>query len=85
MDGNSLTKLDEMGYKTVLWSLAYKDWDQSKKNGSSYSHDIVLERIHNGAIILMHIVSSDNSNALPKIISDLRIQGYEISSLRDLV
>ena len=36
----------------------------------------MIERIHNGAIILMHTVSKDNSVDLYDIIIDLKKNGY---------
>lgn len=81
----SLSVLKENGYSTIFWSLAYKDWDVNKQNGADYAYNSVMNNIHNGAIILMHTVSSDNANALGKIIDSLHNEGYEFASLDLLV
>ena len=44
-----------------------------------------MDNLHNGAIILMHTVSTDNLNALPRIIDDIRKQGYVIGNLDELI
>lgn len=80
-DERSLTKLDEMGYKTVFWSLAYKDWLKDEVKGANYAYDSVMSKIHGGAIILLHTVSKDNTDALGKIIDGCREKGYIIANI----
>ncbi|MFC5774027.1 delta-lactam-biosynthetic de-N-acetylase [Ectobacillus antri] len=74
----------EMGYYNVFWSLAFIDWKVDQQRGWKYAHDSVMNQIHPGAIILLHSVSSDNAEALGKIIDDLRKRGYTFKSLDDL-
>ncbi len=81
---SSLKYINEIGYKTVFWSLAYVDWHKDKVNGKDYSYNNVMSRMHNGAIILMHTVSPDNSSALKDIILDLKEQGYTFKTLDEL-
>lgn len=76
--------LNENGYTSVFWSLAYVDWYKDKYYGNHYSYNNIMKRIHNGAIILMHSVSKDNSLDLKDIIIDLNKKGYIFSSLDDL-
>lgn len=71
------------GYKTIFWSLAYVDWYKDRYNGSNYSYNQVMDKIHNGAIILMHTVSKDNMIDLGKIITKLN-ENYIFSSLEEL-
>lgn len=66
----------EMGYTTVLWSLAFADWDPAKQPGADFSFRQVVDNIHPGAIILLHAVSQSDTEALPSIIEELRRQGY---------
>jgi peptidoglycan-N-acetylmuramic acid deacetylase len=66
----------EMGYTTVLWSLAFADWDPAKQPGADFSFRQVVDYIHPGAIILLHAVSQSDTEALPRIIEELRNQGY---------
>ena len=39
---------------------------------------MVMENLHNGAVLLLHAVSKDNADALDRIIKDIRAEGYEI-------
>ena len=84
-DERSLKLLDENGYKSIFWSLAYVDWDKNKFNGNNYSYNHVMNRIHNGAIILMHTVSKDNENDLDKIIKKLKSDGYVFKNINNMI
>lgn len=75
---------EDMGYKTVMWSFAYKDWDVNAQKGGDYAFDQVTPYLHDGAILLLHAVSSDNASALERIIKYAREKGYEFRSLDDL-
>ncbi len=77
----SLTLSAKLGYTNVFWSMAYKDWEVDKQRGGQYAYDQIMARIHPGAIMLIHSVSSDNAEALPKVIDDARAQGYTFKSL----
>lgn len=76
---------NELGYIHVFWSLAFSDWNTDKQKGGTYAYDQVMNQIHPGAIILLHAVSSDNAEALPKIINGLKEKGYTFKSLDDLI
>ncbi|MGI6778968.1 MAG: delta-lactam-biosynthetic de-N-acetylase [Acetivibrionales bacterium] len=68
----------QLGYKTVFWSFAYKDWDVNDQKGADYAYNKVMDNLHNGAVILLHAVSKDNAEALDRIIKAIREEGYEI-------
>ncbi|MFV9509722.1 delta-lactam-biosynthetic de-N-acetylase [Tepidibacillus sp. LV47] len=74
----------ELGYTTVFWSIAYKDWETNNQKGWKYAYDKVMAQLHPGAVILLHSVSKDNAEALGKIIDDARKLGYEFKSLDQL-
>jgi peptidoglycan-N-acetylmuramic acid deacetylase len=74
----------ELGYTTVLWSVAYKDWDTKVQKGGDYAYRSIMAQLHPGAVILLHSVSKDNAEALGKIIDDARQQGYEFKGLEQL-
>src|SRR5699024_7308728 len=82
---NTLKWTNELGYTHIFWSLAFKDWNTEQQNGWTYAYDQIMEQIHPGAIVLLHAVSSDNAEALEKVIIDLKKQGYTFKSLDDLV
>ncbi|RSK29243.1 delta-lactam-biosynthetic de-N-acetylase [Bacillus sp. HMF5848] len=77
----TLAVSQQLGYVNVFWSLAYVDWETGKQKGWEYAYDKIMGQIHPGAVILLHAVSEDNAKALPKIIDDLRKEGYEFKSL----
>ena len=81
----SLKVTDELGYTTLFWSIAYVDWIESDTRGWEYAYQNVVGRIHNGAIILMHPVSKDNLEALPKIIDDLKKENFTFESITSLI
>lgn len=65
-----------MGYTNTFWSLAYEDWHQDKVQGADYAYRQVMENLHSGCVLLLHAVSKDNADALERIITDARGQGY---------
>lgn len=80
----SLAVADSLGMRTIMWSFAYKDWDINAQKGADYAYQSVMPYLHNGAVILLHAVSSDNASALEKIIVDAKAQGYTFKSLEEL-
>ncbi len=68
----------------VLWDIDTEDW---KRPGAGAIHDTVLNNAHNGAIVLMHDGGGDRSQdieALPRIIDDLKAQGYTFATIDQL-
>ena len=77
----TLDYTNSLGYKTVMWSLAYDDWDEAKQGREAYGKSKVIENVHNGAVILLHSNSKDNSNILNDVIKEIRNMGYEFDTL----
>lgn len=73
-----------LGYTSVFWSIAYKDWETDKQKGAAYAYDRVMEQLHPGAVILLHSVSRDNAQALGRIIDEARARGYVFKHLDQL-
>ncbi len=74
----------DLGFKTIFWSMAYLDYDVNKQPGADYVINHFNKYHHNGAIILMHNVSSSNSEALQTVIRNLKAEGYRFASLNEL-
>jgi len=74
----TLAASKQLGYKTIFWSFAYDDWYTDKIRGADYAYNKVMDNLHNGAVYLLHAVSKDNTEALDRIIKDIKAQGYEI-------
>lgn len=76
-----LAQMQSMGYKTVFWSYAYKDWDPNNQMGPDKAIEKVCGALHDGAIYLLHAVSSDNAAILGDFIDKAREQGYTFALL----
>ena len=72
-----------LGYKTVMWSFAYDDWEDSKQGREEYGKKKILDNVHNGEVMLLHSTSKDNSNILDYCIKEIKNMGYEFKSLDD--
>jgi len=75
----SLYDTYNLGYSTVFWSMAFKDWDPNNQPGAEVSYQHVMDNIHPGAIILLHAVSESNTKALDRILNSLKQQGYQFA------
>lgn len=80
----SLYYTQKLGYKTIFWSFAHKDWIVDDQPPVETTIQKVLDRSHNGEIMLLHAVSRSNTEALGAIIDKLREQGYQFKSLPEL-
>lgn len=76
----SLCTTSDLGYKTVLWSFAYADWDTKNQPDRQASLDKLIERAHPGAIYLLHSVSETNANILGDFIDEMLAQGYSFTT-----
>jgi hypothetical protein len=74
-----------LGYKTVMWSFAYDDWDEKKQGREEYAKDKILKNIHNGAVMLLHGNSKDNVNVLDYCIKEIKKMGYEFKTLDEFI
>lgn len=73
----ALAVCQKLGYKTMLWSFAYCDWDVNAQPETASSLEKVSRAAHDGAIYLLHSVSETNAEILPQVIDNIRQQGYE--------
>lgn len=70
-----------LGYKTIMWSFAYDDWDEAKQGREEYGKKKILDNVHNGEIMLLHATSKDNSNILDDVIKQIKNMGYEFRNI----
>ena len=77
----NLEHAQELGYKTVFWSLAYQDWDNNKQPTRDYAFSKLLPRTHNGAVILLHATSETNAKILDELLTAWENQGYRFASI----
>ena len=81
---NSLKKTQELGYKTIFWSFAYKDWLVDDQPSEEFAIKKITNGAHPGAIMLLHAVSNTNAKVLKEVIKQLKADGYEFKSLEEL-
>lgn len=70
-----------LGYKTVMWSFAYEDWNEDKQPSEEEAKKKILDNLHNGEIMLLHGNSKTNTNILDTIIKEAKSMGYVFKSL----
>ena len=75
---------NELGYKSIFWSFAHKDWEVDNQPSVEATKEKIKKGMHNGCIILLHAVSESNTKALDSVLKELKADGYEFLSLDDL-
>lgn len=77
----SLKVAQDLGYKTIFWSIAYRDYDENSQPGKAYVVNHFKENYHKGALPLIHATSSSNAAALDEVLTFLEGQGYRFGTL----
>ena len=72
----SLAVTQSLGYRSMFWSFAYKDWVVDDQMGPEAALKKTCGALHPGAVYLLHAVSSDNAAILGDFIEEARAQGY---------
>ncbi|MGN0145056.1 MAG: delta-lactam-biosynthetic de-N-acetylase [Clostridium sp.] len=80
----SLAMTKQLGYKTIFWSFAYKDWLIKDQPSEEKGITKITNGAHPGCIMLLHAVSDTNTKILEQVIKNLQDSGYEFKSLNDL-
>lgn len=75
---------NELGYKTVLWSYGYMDWDNNAQPSEKASYEKVLSGTHNGEVLLLHPTSSTNAAILGDLIDAWKSEGFRFGTLDEL-
>ena len=81
---SNLKQAQELGYKTIFWSLAYVDWYVDKQPTKEEAYSKLLPRIHPGAIVLLHSTSKTNAEILDELLGKWEAEGYTFGTLNDL-
>lgn len=74
----NLALLQKMGYRSVFWSFAYKDWDPNDQMDAEKAFNKVTGSLHSGEIFLLHAVSATNAAILGDVIDCVRSEGYTL-------
>lgn len=80
----NLKMAQELGYKTVFWSLAYVDWLQDDQPTREQALKKLLPRMHPGAVLLLHSTSQTNAEILDELLTTWESQGYRFASIAEL-
>ena len=78
----SLALVQQLGYKSVFWSFAYRDWLTDDQPDPTAALQQVTNRLHPGAIYLLHAVSSTNTQIMGAFIDHARAQGYTFAKMK---
>lgn len=78
----SLSVVQSLGYKNVLWSFAHADWEVKNQPALESSKKNIIDSAHNGAIYLLHAVSTTNASVLGEVIDGIQSKGFEIGLLQ---
>jgi len=78
----SLAIANNCNYRSVFWSWAHRDWNTEEQPDVASSLSEAVDRLHPGAIYLLHGISSTNAAMLGDLIDQARAQGYEFALLQ---
>ena len=81
---DNLSMAQELGYKTVFWSLAYVDWYNDAQPTREQAFAKLLPRIHCGAVVLLHSTSQTNAQILDELLTCWEKEGYRFGTLPEL-
>jgi peptidoglycan/xylan/chitin deacetylase (PgdA/CDA1 family) len=77
----SLAIVSNCDYRSVFWSFAYLDYDADNQPDPSESLAKMKDRLHPGAIYLLHAESKTNASILGQLIDAIKAEGYELGTL----
>ena len=80
----NLKMAQDLGYKTIFWSLAYVDWYESDQPTKEEAFEKLIPRVHPGAIVLLHSTSKTNSEILDELLTKWEDMGYSFKSIEEL-
>ena len=80
----NLKMAQQMGYRTVFWSLAYVDWNNDAQPTPEEAFQKLLPRTHNGAVVLLHSTSQTNAKILDGLLQKWKDMGYRFAGLEEL-
>ena len=80
----NLQMAQELGYRTVFWSLAYVDWYQDDQPTKEEAFSKLIPRLHPGAVVLLHSTSTTNAAILDELLTQWEDMGYTFGRLEDI-
>lgn len=80
-DGDTISMLRRRGYGLALWSVNPGDWHSPPPSSIV---KFIIDRVHPGAVILMHDDGVNTIRALPTVIKRLKSSGYRFVTLKQM-
>ncbi|MFL0246553.1 polysaccharide deacetylase family protein [Candidatus Clostridium stratigraminis] len=80
----SLYYTQKLGYKTIFFSLAYKDYDVNNQPDKVTAKHFLLTSTKPGMICLLHAESKTNAEILDSLIKGWKNEGYTFKTLNEL-
>lgn len=80
----SLYYTQKLGFKSIFFSLAYKDYDTANQPNPVAAKTLLLKNTKPGMICLLHAVSKTNAEILDNLIKEWKAEGYEFKTLDEL-
>jgi len=74
----------DLGYKTIMWSFAYADWDNNNQPSEEYALNKILSNLHNGEVLLLHPTSATNANIMKPLIEKIKEKGFRFGDMDEL-
>lgn len=79
----TLALTESLGFKTVMWSFAYVDWNEDSQPDRNDALNKIISNLHNGEVMLLHSTSKTNAEIMAELIDKVRQEGYEFKSLEE--
>lgn len=73
----SLAIVNNCNYKSVFWSFAYLDYDVNNQPDQTESLKKMVDKLHPGAVYLLHAESKTNAAVLGSFIDQAKAKGYD--------
>lgn len=80
----ALKILKDLGYRTVFWSFAYKDWETKNQPDKKYAKEKILGQLHDGSILLIHAVSATNVAIFSELVDEIRARGFTFDTIDNI-
>ena len=77
----TLALAQNMGYRSVLWSFAYNDWNTDQQPSAEDALQRLTNALHPGAVYLLHAVSKTNHDILGEWIREAKAEGYSFITM----
>lgn len=81
VDAASTEILRRAGLPIVLWSVDPQDW---KVRDAAVVHQRLMQEVRPGSVVLLHDIHSSTVDAVPRIVADLRAQGYVLVTVSQM-